>query len=75
MSKDKATTELARIAKAAVNDPNFDWGRTIEIVEDQDDTFTFEDTRIIRSLIKDIRLSVRERQAIQRLYRTYQSGL
>lgn len=41
----------------------------------ESDEFTFEDTRVIRSLLSDPKLTETERLALRRLYRTYQNSL
>lgn len=41
----------------------------------ESDEFTFEDTRVIRSLLSDPKLTETERLALRHLYRTYQNGL
>ena len=38
----------------------------------EDDTFTFEDSQILKELRESDRLTEREKLAVQRLYRTYQ---
>lgn len=41
----------------------------------ESDEFTFEDTRVIRSLLSNPKLTETERLALRRLYRTYQNSL